>query len=61
LGDNIGLPKSSCHADFTFKDNDDDVIDAFVDDELVVVSVDMAEPTDIMGDDGTPFFVDAKQ
>jgi hypothetical protein len=49
--DNIGLPRN-------IDDDDDNVVDAFVDDELVVVSVDPAEPTDIVGDDGTPFFVD---
>jgi hypothetical protein len=40
-------------------DNNDDV-DAFVDDELVVVSVDAVELTNIMGNKGTHFFVDTK-
>jgi hypothetical protein len=60
--DNIGLPRSSCCANFTINDNDNNnVVNAFVDDKLVVVSVDVAEPTNIVGGDGTPFFVDAKQ
>jgi hypothetical protein len=58
--DYIVLPKSSCHANFTIDNDDDNVVNTFVDDKLVVVSVDVSEPTDIMGDDGTPFFVDAK-
>ncbi len=53
--DNIGLPRNSCHADFRIANNDDNVIDAFVDDEMVVVSVDAAEPTDILGDNGHLF------
>jgi hypothetical protein len=63
LIDNIGLPRSSCWADFTIDEDDgnNDVINAFVDDKLVVVSIDATEPTNIVGDDGTPFFVDAKQ
>ncbi len=58
--DNIGLPRNSCHANFTIDNDNDDVVNAFVDDKLVVVSVDAAEPTNIVGVDGTPFFVDAK-
>jgi hypothetical protein len=42
-------------------DDHNNVVNTFVDDELVVVSVDVVEPTDIVGDDGTPFYVDAKQ
>jgi hypothetical protein len=41
-------------------DEDNDDFNTFVDDELVVVSVDAAELTNIMGDDGTPFFEDTK-
>ncbi len=37
-------------------DNNNDIVDTFLDDKLVVISVDAAEPTDIVGDDGTPFF-----
>ncbi len=59
--DNIGLPRSSCWADFMINNDDDNIVNAFVDDELVVISVDKAEPTNIVGDNGTPFFVDAKQ
>jgi hypothetical protein len=33
----------------------------FIDDKLVVINVDAAEPTNMVGGDGTPFFVDAKQ
>jgi hypothetical protein len=59
--DNIRLPRSSCRADFTIDNNNNDtVVHAFVDDKLVIVSVDTAEPTNIVGDNGTPFFVDAK-
>ncbi len=58
--DHIGLPRNSCRADFTIKDDDNDDVNAFVDDELVVVSVDAAELTDIVGDNGTPFFADTK-
>jgi hypothetical protein len=41
--------------------NNDNVVNAFVDEELVVISIDAAEPTNIIGDDGIPFFVDAKR
>jgi hypothetical protein len=37
-----------------------DYVDTFMDDKLVVVSVDAAELTNIVGDDGTPFFADNK-
>ncbi len=60
MADNIGLPRNSCRADFTIDDDDNDDIDAFVDDKLVVVSVDVAKLTNIVGDDGTPFFADTK-
>ncbi len=59
--DNFGLQKKSCRANFTIDNNNNDVVDDSVDDELVVVKVDTAEPTDMVGDDGTPFFMDAKQ
>jgi hypothetical protein len=42
-------------------DDDDNAVDTFINDKLVVVNVDAAEPIDMVGDDGTPFFVDAKQ
>jgi hypothetical protein len=54
--DNFRLPRNSCWADFTIDNNEDDVVNAFVDDELVVVNVDAAEQTDMVGDDGKPFF-----
>ncbi len=50
LADNIGLPRND--------DDNNDNVNAFVDVELVVVSIDSAELTDIVGDNGTPFFVD---
>ncbi len=58
--DNIGLPRNSCRADFTNDDDDNDNVHAFVDDELVVISLDAAELTNIVGEDGTPFFTDTK-
>jgi hypothetical protein len=36
-------------------------IKAFVDDKLVVISVDTALLNNIVGDDGTPFFTDTKR
>jgi hypothetical protein len=60
LADNIGLPRKRCWADFTIDDDDNKDVDAFVDDKLVVISVDVAELTNIVGDDGTPFFADTK-
>jgi hypothetical protein len=33
-----------------------DVVDTFIDDKLVVINVDAAEATNMVGDDGTPFF-----
>jgi hypothetical protein len=58
--DNISLPRNSCWVDFTIKDDDNNDVDAFVDDKLVVVSVDAAELLGIVGDDGTLFFADTK-
>jgi hypothetical protein len=60
LADNIGFPRNSCRADFTIDNDDNDNVNAFVDDELVVVSVDAAELTSIMGGNGNPFFADTK-
>jgi hypothetical protein len=60
LADNIGLPRNSYWADFTINNDDSDNVNAFVDDELVVISVDAAELTNIVGGDGTPFFADTK-
>jgi hypothetical protein len=60
LADNIRLPRNSCRADFAIDDDDNNDVNAFMDDKLVVISVDAAELTDIVGDDGTPFFVDTK-
>ncbi len=58
--DNFGLPRNSCQANFTIDDNNDNVVDAFVDDELVVVNVDTAEPANMVRDNGTPIFADSK-
>jgi hypothetical protein len=60
LVDNIELPRNSCQANFTIEDEDNNNIDAFVDDELVVVSVDAAELSNIVGDNSTPFFTNTK-
>jgi hypothetical protein len=65
LVDLWGLPRSSCQADFTIQDNDDNnnnIINPFVDDEeLVVINVDAAEPTDIVEDEGTLYLIGAEQ
>ncbi len=62
LVDFWGLPRSSCQADFTIDDNDEDVVDPFIDkEELVVVKGNTAEPTDTVMDEGTPFLMDAEQ
>jgi hypothetical protein len=54
--ENFGLNRNSCQADFTINDNiNDNVIDAFIGDELVVIDIDTAEPTNMVGDNGTPF------
>jgi hypothetical protein len=60
LVDNIGLPRNSCRADFTINNDDNNDVNTFVDVELVLVSVDAVELTNIVGDDGTPFFADTK-
>jgi hypothetical protein len=60
LADNIGLPRNSCLANFTINDDNNNDVNAFVDDELVVVRVDAVELTNFVGDEGTPFFADTK-
>jgi hypothetical protein len=60
LADNIRLPRNSCRADFTIDNYNNDDVDAFVDDKLVVISVDVAGLTNIVGENGTPFFADTK-
>jgi hypothetical protein len=55
LVDLRGLSKSSCLANFT---SNNALLDS---EELVVVNVDAAEPTDIKGDKETLFFMDAEQ
>jgi hypothetical protein len=58
--DNFGLPRKGCWDDFTINDDNDNIVNTFIDDELVIINVDAAEPTNMVGDNGTPFFVDAK-
>ncbi len=60
MANNIGLPRNSCRVNFTINDDNNDDVDAFVDDELVILRVDAAELTNIVGDNGTPFFADTK-
>ncbi len=60
LADNIGFPRNSCRFDFTINDGNNDDVNAFMDDKLVLVRIDVAELTDIMGDDGTPLFAGTK-
>jgi hypothetical protein len=55
-----GLPRNSCRANFTINNDNNNKVNAFVDDKLVLVSVDAAELTNIVGDDITPFFADTK-
>jgi hypothetical protein len=56
--DNLGLLRTSFWEDLTIVD-DDDVVDAFVDNK-VLVNVDAADATDMVGEDSNTFFVDAK-
>jgi hypothetical protein len=56
--DNLELPKTSFWVDLTIT-NDDDVIDAFVNDEMLV-NVDMTDATNMVGEEGNTFFVDTK-
>jgi hypothetical protein len=41
-------------------DDDNNNVNAFVDDEFVIISIDAADLTNIVGDDGTPFIADTK-
>ncbi len=69
LVDLRGVSTKSCPVDFTINDNeeDDGKNDGSVDDpfddskELVAVSVKAAEPTEVVGDKGGAFLMEAKQ
>jgi hypothetical protein len=65
LVDLWGLLKSSCLANFISNNKGDDnnnVIDHLLNgEELVVVNVNVAEPTDIKGDKGTSYLMEAEQ
>ncbi len=51
--DDLGLPRTSFWADLTTV-NDDDVVEAFVDDK-VLVNIDATDATDMVGEDGNTF------
>jgi hypothetical protein len=53
LVDDLGLPRTSFWADLTTV-NDDDVVEAFVDDK-VLVNIDATDATDMVGEDGNTF------
>jgi hypothetical protein len=69
LVDLQGVSTKSCRVDFTINNdkeddgkNDDGVDDPFNDSkELVAVSVEAAEPTEVVGDKGGAFLMEAKQ
>jgi hypothetical protein len=56
--ENLGLPITSLWADLTIVD-DDDVIEALIDDE-VLVNIDATDAANMVGEEGNTFFVDAK-
>ena len=56
--EDLGLPRKSFLANLKI-DNHNNVIDTFVDDK-VLINVDIAEATNIVGDKGVDFFLDAK-
>ncbi len=58
LGDNLGLPRMSFRVDLMIVDKDD-VIETFIENE-VLVNVDAIDATNMVGDEGNTFFVDAK-
>jgi hypothetical protein len=58
LVDGLGLPRTSFQADLMVVDNDD-IVDVFLNDE-VLVNVDVTDTTDVVGEEGNTFFVDAK-
>ncbi len=69
LVDLRGVSTKSCQVDFTINDDkeDDGENDGSVDNpfddskELVAVSVEAAEPTEVVGDKGGAFLMEAKQ
>ncbi len=64
-----GVSTKSCRVNFTIDDNKEDndkndggVNDPFdVSNELVAVSIEAAEPTEVVGDKGGAFLMEAKQ
>ncbi len=68
LVDLRGVSTKSCRVDFTINDDkeDDGKNDGSVDDlfddskELVAVSIEAAEPTEVIGDKGGAFLMEAK-
>ncbi len=58
LGGQLGFPRTSFRVDLTIVNNDD-IVDAFVDDE-VLITVDATDATNMVGEEGNTFFVDAK-
>ncbi len=64
-----GVSTKSCRVDFTIDEDeeDDGKIDGGIDNpfgdskELVAVSVEAAEPTEVIGDKGGAFLMEAKQ
>jgi hypothetical protein len=69
LVDLWGISTKSCWVDFTIDDNeeDDDENDGGIDDpfddnkELVAVSVEAREPTEVVGEKGGTFLMEAKR
>jgi hypothetical protein len=58
LVDNLGLPRTSFWVVLMIVDKDD-IIEAFVDDK-VLVNIDVTDTTDMVGEESNTFFVDAK-
>ncbi len=56
--DDLGLLRTSFWANLTIVDKDD-VVEAFINDKVLVI-VDAADATDMVGEEGDTFFVDAK-
>jgi hypothetical protein len=54
---NLGLPRTSFRADLTIVD-EDNIVEAFIDNE-VLANVDQTDATDMVGEEGNTFFVDA--
>jgi hypothetical protein len=56
--DDLGLPRRSFWTDLTIADNND-VIEAFID-NTVLVNVNATDATNMVGEEGNTFFLDAK-